>query len=206
MRAYLGHLLAMMVLLGGVPAMGDYPPPAQIAARIAAMRLIAPCLLQRDHAGAVRYALTDTREETDAVWRDVQGTFSRCMGHYSIVMQPIELRGALAEALLKEDGARLIGRAASLPPVHPVRMTIVTNPTYPANLVACAAAAEPARAADLLVAEADTPEEARRIAAFHAPLVECMPVTQRVEVQPPVMRTLAATALYHRVTSEGAAL
>ena len=201
-----GTMLILPILLSTGQAAADYPPPAQIAARIAAMRLIAPCMTQRDHAGAVRYALADTQGETDAIWHDVQGTFARCMGHYSIAMQPIELRGALSEALLKEEGGRLLARAASLPQVQSVRMTVVTNPTYPVNLVACAAAAEPARAADLLVADSGTPEEARRVAAFRAPLAECMPVTQRVDVQPSVMRTLAATALYHRVTSEGAAL
>lgn len=188
---------------GAQVAPGHSPQHDDYVATSLRTKSIAQCVLGRAPKASRDLVLSTDAEEGRHARPAITQALRGCMSarDASMTVQVFGLRGDLAEAMLRQDGAAALQRARSMPPQPAVRLTSSGGP-QDAAIIACSVRADPADAAQMIEEQAATPEE---LAAFRKllPSVQaCVPTGYALHLKPDQVRREVAIALY-RVTQGG---
>ncbi len=156
------------------------------------------CLLKRDRRDAVQ--LVDLDPSTPA-YRTLATRIERPMiaclnGQRSASISSFYLRGAISEALLRENDAAILRAVGGKAPVPARRVEIVGDADPVAEVVACAVKADPANAGAMIVADAATAPEMDAFRKLAPSLQSCVPASGSVTLRRPTVRPGVAIALY----------
>ncbi|WP_156455560.1 hypothetical protein [Sphingomonas sp. CCH5-D11] len=200
--------VAMATAALAVPLAAQTPPgtfgrSTQMMTQTDRSRQMAQCALRLNRGAAQRYVLASS---TDPAERKSMNAFRQSMitclsGSRSATLDPVAVEGAIAEALLTENGGALLAKAATVPPTTPVRVVLSPNASMHHGVIDCAVRARPDLAAQMLRAQPETPEELQHFQALGPALQACVPQDVKLSIKPFHVRSLVAGALYRRVTS-----
>ena len=206
-------VICAVLLALTAPATAQTPPGAPyrsgaLPSRAAATRVVARCLVRSNRSIAIRYVqLGDAPKasETAAQRRTreiLTASLTNCLqpDYLSLQLNGFELRGSLAEALLKTDDATLLTRVRASPAV-PARRLIVDAAREP--LFGCIVGAMPAETAAMLDAEPESPAEAAAFRSFVPALQACVPMGVEVHIKPANVRLWVAIALFDAAQPRG---
>ncbi len=200
-----GLLLAAAVIAAPAPAAAKAVEGGPVGQRTVTIAM-AQCAVHRDHVAAERFVLADVPDADGTLPPELKAARQRiiadmvpCLGHSfgSATMRNVPLRGFLAEALLKQDGASRLAAARALPAVAPA--PVAPGPMLGVAFWRCVVAATPQSSADLLAALDGSSEEARLFDALSPALQRCAPSDRGVRIEPGNIRPQVAAALYRRV-------
>ena len=195
-------IVALLPVLAAAPVSAQGPGQFAQSGKFVAGNLVAAdmgrCLLKRDRRQAV--LLVDLDPATPA-YQTLAGRIEQPMiaclnGRRSASISSFYLRGAISEALLREnDGAilRAVGGRASVPAQ---RVLVASETDAVPAVVACAVKADPANAAAMNAAQAATAPEMDAFRKLAPSLQSCVPASGSVTLRRPTVRPGVAIALY----------
>ena len=200
-------LVSCAVLLALTPpATAQTPPGASyrsgaLASRTVATRVVARCLVRSNRSIAIRYVqLGDAPKASETAEQrrtreTLTASLTNCLqpDYLSLQLNGLELRGSLAEALLKTDDSALLTRVRASPALPAQRLT---GDTAREPLFGCIVGAMPAETAAMLDAEPESPAEAAAFRSFMPALQACVPVGAEVHIKPANVRLWVAIALF----------
>ncbi len=207
-------ILSALAALAALPAAAQTPPPAgqspldgPLVARYVAAQKVGACVVRTRPRVAVRFVLSGPGDRGDDASPAAEFRYAAepCLaGEFrSVHLQPIEIRGAMAEALLKQRDATLLRQARATPPRTAERVA-PTAATPTLALFDCAVAAMPAQAAAMLDAVPASGGEAAAFQSIGPALQACAPAGAAMHVKPSTVRWLVATSLYRLVANVAA--
>ncbi len=163
------------------------------------------CVVRHNPKVAARFVLSNSDDRADrgspvnaviyAAEPCLAGSFA------SVHFNGVEMRGTIAEALLKDHDAVLLRQARATSVRAPERVPPQTEGETSFALFECAVAAMPAEAAALLDAAPTTPGEASAFQAIGPALQACAPLGYALRIRPSDVRWLVATSLYRLVAA-----
>ena len=203
MRA--GHLASALLLASPATAQAPGHAAPATTATVTQAELserMGACLLGRDRRAATALVSAADEGAQRAASARVRPDLIACLaGRRSATLNGLSLRGAIAEQLLSENGGLLLGRAAALAPIAPVR--VPTGAGAGEAALTCAVRAAPADAAALLRQPASTPTEAAAFRALAPMLQACAPAQGAVSIKPYAVRWTVALALFQAAQARG---
>ena len=199
-----------MIIASLALALAQAAPPApakssKLLSRVDASRLIAACMIKRDRRHASLFV--ENEPHTPAfkkAWSELESAMAACImpESQSLTLRINDLRGTLAEALLREAGGAALDRAGALSAEPPQRIGVgksgIANDD---RLFRCAIAASPIAAAALVKADPASPAEAAAFNDLGAALQQCVPENVEMKLQLFQIRWLVAAALYSRLAA-----
>ncbi|QYE34017.1 hypothetical protein KZX46_14505 [Polymorphobacter sp. PAMC 29334] len=197
------------IAFAAMPVLAQTPPPAgrpplegPLMARYLAAEQVGGCVVRNKPKVAQLFVLAGGGDRSDPASNASELRYAAvpCLkGEFrSVHLDGLEMRGAMAEALLKEHNAALLLKARSTPPHLAERIAPLVEGINLA-LFGCAVAAMPAQAAALLDAAPSTSGEASAFAAIEPALQGCAPADAALHIKPSAVRWLVATSLYRLV-------
>lgn len=186
---------------------GVAPTHGGTVPRYVAAQMVGGCVVRSHPKAAMAFVAAgpaaddDGASASDAAIRNLKYALEPCLaGRFSsVTLAPIELRGVLAEALLKAGDAALLTRARAMPSRPPARIAMPKPGAPNIALFTCAAAAAPGTAAALLDAAPASTAEAAAFQLLVPSVQACAPANAELHVRPNNVRWLLATALYRLV-------
>ena len=199
MIAAVGFIVAPAAAQSPVPA-GQSPQAGPLIPRYVAAQKVGGCVVRHNPKVATRFVISgsDDRADRASPLNEVIYAAEPCLaGSFaSVHFNGVEMRGAIAEALLKDKNAVLLRqvRVASPRPPERVAPPTVDGPNF--ALFDCAVGVMPAASALLLDAAPTTPGEAAAFQAIGPALQACAPLGFALHIRPSNVRWLVATSLY----------
>lgn len=193
--------LTVYMLVGPITAQvprGGYGRTSTFVAQNILSEDMGRCALSHDRRHAVELAESKagSSEEHRAII-EFMPALKKCLaGSQSATLDPSYLRGGVAEALLDANDEALLKRAARMTPVRPTRPGSTDRAEPNVALLSCAAAAQPADAASMLLSPAASPAEAAAFGKLAPALQACVPGQGEVRLAPARIRPAMAIALY----------
>lgn len=211
----LSPLAALGLALAAIPAAAQTPPPAgrpplegPLMARYVVAEKVGGCVVRNNPKVAVRFVVSGGGDRSDPASNvsELRYALEPCLkGEFrSVHLDGLEMRGAMAEALLKARDSALLQQVRSMPPAKHERADPSAEGARNLALFGCAVAAMPAQAAALLDAAPASSGEASAFAAIGPALQDCAPADGTMHVKPSAVRWLVATSLYRLVQANGA--
>jgi hypothetical protein len=211
----LSPLATLAFALAAIPTAAQTPPPAgrppleqPLMARYVAAEKVGGCVVRNNPKVAVRFVVSGGGDRSDPASNvsELRYALEPCLkGEFrSVHLDGLEMRGAMAEALLKAHDSALLRQVRSLPPVKAARAAPSADGARNLALFGCAVAAMPAQSAALLDAAPASSGEASAFAAIGPALQDCAPADGAMHVKPSAVRWLVATSLYRLVQANGA--
>ncbi len=211
----LSPLAAFMLALAAIPVAAQTAPPAgrppleqPMMARYVAAEKVGGCVVRNNPKVAVRFVVSGGGERSDPASNASELRYAAvpCLkGDFrSVHLDGLEMRGAMAEALLKAHDSALLRQVRSMPPAKAERAAPSAEGSRNLALFGCAVAAMPTQAAALLDAAPASSDEATAFEAIGPALQACAPADAALHVKPSAVRWLVATSLYRLVQANGA--
>lgn len=179
---------------------------AKLLSQVDATRLIAGCVLKRDRAIAIEIAANDPTAPAFAkAAKRIEPALVACLikaDRRSLMIRVNDLRGTLAESLLKEADGAAMARARQLPVEPPRRISLGKSQfANDAALFSCVVGADPQQAASLVEAIPESVEEGAAFRALVPALQSCVPEGAEMHLMPFQIRLLVAASLYGRLAA-----
>ena len=174
--------------------------------RVDAARMIAGCVMKRDRISAIKLAAAvPSTAQIDKAVRQIEPSLTACLKSEltSLTLRVIDLRGALAEALLNEANGSALARARTLPSIPAQRITLgKSEAVNDAILFRCVVGANPTDAVALVQAPAGSVDEGAAFRALMPALQACVSEKAEMHLKQFQIRLLVAAALYGRLAEQ----
>lgn len=183
---------------GHAQSVGHFAPNSKLVPGNIVAKDMGVCLLQKDRRHAVALVDVDPASPGFArLAREVDQPMIACLkGARSATISTFYLRGAISEALLRENDGALLKAASAVAAVPAQRVAASDDRTIAPAVVDCAVRADPADAGAIVAADAATPKEMAAFRQLAPALQACAPETGAVTLRPPTVRPGVAIALY----------
>lgn len=197
-----GFVMAVTALpTSAQTAPGHFQSDSTYVSKVDASIGISKCVLARRRAASIALAGGAFGSPAAAKARSaIKEAIGGCMGGArSLTLRAADLRGALAELLLEEDGGAALARVRAAAPIAPTRVVVAEGAHMGDLVLDCVVRAQPEDAAAMIDAAPGSVEESEAFQKIGPSLKACVPNGGALKMKAFQVRLLVAAALYRRV-------